>query len=320
MKKPAIRSPATIALARQRSMVDKGIGAELINYTDEGAPLAHEPDIILFLRQELGVTGVFIEGSPKDDHFWQSVKDRIVELHLFEQFARAEEIKIININVLPNHIFIDFKNEYGNVITSFASRINKNGKLGSGYIGASAAGTEIARSFLEGPLPAIDEGDRRDQNKNRPDREELDNVKLFEQFKKLSDEEQQHLYDQISGHMKAKEQTTPSPHEGASSPPDGQMYAARPNRKESAPQFIERVYGGAGWLTGEFTRAELRKLDSAAVMGLENWERKNGRASLNLPTVKERNDRELATEEGQALARTNPNARLHSAMWRRRRS
>lgn len=78
-----------------------------------------------------------------------------------------------------------------------------------------------------------------------------------------------------------------------STPPDGQLYADRPDRKESAPQFIERVYGGAGWLTGDFTRADLRKVDPKAVAGLINWERANGRASVNLPTLKERNDRRL---------------------------
>lgn len=319
MKKPAMRSPETIALARQRSMVDTGIGAQLIKYTDEGAPLAYEPDIVRFLREEVGASAVFIEGVRKNDTFWQSIKDRIAELNLFEHLSHADAIKTINISVLAQHVFIDFKNEYGNVITSFASRINQDGKLGSGYIGTSASGKDITRSLRDEIPPHIDEGDRRVRREDRPDKEELDNVKLFEQFKKLSDEEQQRLYDQISGHMKAKEQTPPSPHKGAASPPDGQMYAARPDRKETAPQFIERVYGGAGWLTGAFTRADLRKLDSSAAMGLANWERINGRATLNLPTVKERNDRELATEQGQALARSNPNARLHSAMWRRRR-
>ncbi|MFF9554114.1 hypothetical protein [Methylobacterium fujisawaense] len=76
-----------------------------------------------------------------------------------------------------------------------------------------------------------------------------------------------------------------------SSPPNGQLYADRPDRKETAPQFIERVYGGAGWLTGEFTRADLRKVDPQAAAALNNWEsHSKQRANLNLPTVKERND------------------------------
>lgn len=78
------------------------------------------------------------------------------------------------------------------------------------------------------------------------------------------------------------------------SPPDGQFYANRPDRKETAPAFIERVYGAAGLLTGEFTRADLRRLDPQAMMGLANWERTNGRAPVNLPTLKERNDQQTA--------------------------
>lgn len=75
-------------------------------------------------------------------------------------------------------------------------------------------------------------------------------------------------------------------------PPNGETFDMRANKKESAPEYIGRVYGQ--WLTGEFTRADLRRLDKAAEMGLRNWERSHGRAPLNLPTVKERNDRLIA--------------------------
>ena len=84
-------------------------------------------------------------------------------------------------------------------------------------------------------------------------------------------------------------------------PPGGELYAARPNRKETAPAFIERVYGGAGWLTGEFTRADLRKVDPGAAAALNNFESHRGHKltlkELNLPTVKERYDRLLASGE-----------------------
>lgn len=69
-------------------------------------------------------------------------------------------------------------------------------------------------------------------------------------------------------------------------------YENRPDKTETAPAFIKRVYHD--WLTGDFTRADLRKLDAKAEMALRNWERKNGRAELNLPTLKERNDQLIA--------------------------
>lgn len=100
-------------------------------------------------------------------------------------------------------------------------------------------------------------------------------------------------------------------------PPDGQYYKDK-NTTEDAPSFIKRVYGK--WLTGAFTRADLRKIDKSAEMALRNWERFNGRADLNLPTVKERNDKQLALESGSSkpddLARER--MRLASAAARRK--
>ena len=75
-------------------------------------------------------------------------------------------------------------------------------------------------------------------------------------------------------------------------PKNGEKYAHRTIASESAPEFIARVYRDA--LNGEFTRADLRKCDEQAEMALRNWERRNGRSDLNLPTVKERNDRLLS--------------------------
>jgi hypothetical protein len=103
-------------------------------------------------------------------------------------------------------------------------------------------------------------------------------------------------------------------------PPSGEIYAQRENRTETAPAFIERVYGQAGWLTGKFTRADLRKIDYSAEMALRNWERHHGRSSVNLPTIKERNDRDIAAGDIQAKLRSNPYPRLRSALWRREHS
>lgn len=77
-------------------------------------------------------------------------------------------------------------------------------------------------------------------------------------------------------------------------PPAGQTYENRPDRSENAPDFISRVY--KDWLTGEFTRADLRKIDKSAERALNNWEQHSGtRAPINLPTLKEFNDARLAT-------------------------
>lgn len=80
-------------------------------------------------------------------------------------------------------------------------------------------------------------------------------------------------------------------------PPAGETYRRRQKRSETAPQFIDRVYGD--WLTGEFTRADLGRLDPSAVTGLLNYERNYGPSGLNLPTKKERNDKIF--EEGTIL-------------------
>jgi hypothetical protein len=85
------------------------------------------------------------------------------------------------------------------------------------------------------------------------------------------------------------------------SAPNDELYAKRAIKSEKAPDFIKRVY--EQWLTGDFTRADLRKIDPQAEMALRNWERTNGRAELNLPTVEERNDRLVA--EGR-LVTNNP--------------
>lgn len=77
-----------------------------------------------------------------------------------------------------------------------------------------------------------------------------------------------------------------------SAPPGGETYDKRQDRKERAPDFIQRVYGP--WLDGSLTRADLRKLDPKAEIALSNWERKNGRGDLNLPTKKELHDRLFA--------------------------
>lgn len=87
-------------------------------------------------------------------------------------------------------------------------------------------------------------------------------------------------------------------------PPDGLLYENRPSKSENAPAFIQRVYGP--WLDGNFTRADLRRIDPKAITGLKNWERENKqRAEINLPTIKEKNDALLAAG---SLASSDPTA------------
>lgn len=81
--------------------------------------------------------------------------------------------------------------------------------------------------------------------------------------------------------------------------PGGELYASHGKNDRDIVAFINRVYGERGYLTGEFTRADLGRIDPSARTALDNWERKTAtrpkrRAPLNLPTLKEFNDRALA--------------------------
>lgn len=105
-------------------------------------------------------------------------------------------------------------------------------------------------------------------------------------------------------------------------PPGGRYYVDRDKRIE-APDFIVEVYGpwmrGEGWWEpGEFTRADLRKIDPKADAGLANWETRNGaRADIGLPTVKERNDARLAALGPNSLDRLRAASSLRLAALRR---
>lgn len=134
------------------------------------------------------------------------------------------------------------------------------------------------------------------------DRKNLDNVAtaltttFLEAVKSqgLSGKEVCEVFRQIAANCGLDDELKQSKPRFPTAPPNGETYANRPDRSEQAPDWISRVY--APWLTGDFTRAHLRKIDPAAAVGLENWERRNGRADLNLPTVKERNDVLLSNE------------------------
>jgi len=72
-----------------------------------------------------------------------------------------------------------------------------------------------------------------------------------------------------------------------------ELYRDRPDRSENAPDFIFRVY--APWLGGDLRRSDLYALDRPLYQAFQNWLRANKHPDwLDLPTVKEANDRLLA--------------------------
>jgi hypothetical protein len=125
----------------------------------------------------------------------------------------------------------------------------------------------------------------------REPQEDLKEEELRAQIKakvdELSGQPLAHLWNALVSQKPASE-PKPIPTE----PPDGQLYENRPSKSENAPAFIQRVYGP--WLDGNFTRADLRRVDPGAMTGLKNWEARFGRTDI-LPTKKERTDK-LANE------------------------
>lgn len=116
--------------------------------------------------------------------------------------------------------------------------------------------------------------------------------------------------------------TTKSTNGSEASFPPNERYSTHALPGEDAVRFIERVYGQAGYLTGEFTRADLRKIDPSAAKALDNWEqatkqRPKRRAPLNLPTLKEKNDRLLSQAPDQTPIAVKEHERLRSIARRR---
>ena len=73
-------------------------------------------------------------------------------------------------------------------------------------------------------------------------------------------------------------------------PPNGERYISHAKPGEDIVSFLKRVYDEPGFLTGAFTRADLRKIDPDAVVALETWEqgtrtRPKGRAPLKLSLI-----------------------------------
>ena len=70
------------------------------------------------------------------------------------------------------------------------------------------------------------------------------------------------------------------------------LYLDRPNRQETAPDFIRRVYGP--WLGQGLTRAHILHLDRPLYTALAKWLRSNDMpADLDLPTKAEQTTRQL---------------------------
>lgn len=127
-----------------------------------------------------------------------------------------------------------------------------------------------------------------DYNKGENDtRAKLDYLhKVIDGLKELNDHKLRLVDEFIRSLAAAPAAPLPFPKEAP------ELYASRPDRFEKAPDFIRRVYGP--WLTGDFTRADLRKLDPKAWAALNNWEQHQKRAAdINLPTLKEKTRRQI---------------------------
>ena len=94
------------------------------------------------------------------------------------------------------------------------------------------------------------------------------------------------------------------------------LWLERENRKETAPDFIKRVY--APWLGHGLTQAHIHQLDKQLYTALHNWLRFNDMpADLDLPTRKQLNDRLLqirgtpssAESLGKAISEASPEVR-----------
>lgn len=75
--------------------------------------------------------------------------------------------------------------------------------------------------------------------------------------------------------------------------------------QETPPAFVKRVYGK--WLGHGFTKAHIRRLDPVLYTAIDNWLKKPGcewPKDVDLPTLKEQNDRDFAAlseADGQRL-------------------
>ncbi len=108
-------------------------------------------------------------------------------------------------------------------------------------------------------------------------------------LKELSDGELHTLYNVMVA-LKDSKQQNKNPETAP------ELYRQRANRKETAPEFIKRVYGE--YMDGDFTQADLKRLDPKCYMALHNWLRSNRLPDdLNLPTISQKNTKLLASTE-----------------------
>jgi hypothetical protein len=71
---------------------------------------------------------------------------------------------------------------------------------------------------------------------------------------------------------------------------------------ETPPEFVKRVYGE--WLGKGLTRADIRKLDPKLSIAINNWLSRPGNewpTDVDLPTLKEQNDRDLERLESHGI-------------------
>ena len=128
---------------------------------------------------------------------------------------------------------------------------------------------------------------------------------LSEGYEKLGDENRKLVDAFVSGLLRVESDLESSSGVTRRGGPETApiLYANRENKNERVVPFIIRVYGGGdpkgGWLNGDMTRADLRHIDEKCANALRDHESRHGKVDLddlNLPTVKQRNDRLLASD------------------------
>lgn len=273
---------------RERQKTLAGYQLARIHYSGRKDPLTHEELAVIGQALQVGLARAKAAG--KEINFGSHLFLRANELNKADFLATSSDGSTVSVNISN----IEISNKVEDVVAHDNSIVYCSGK----YFKIELDGKSIKAKLING-LPS-QKSFRYNINFWKPGedllprelKEGLKEEELRAQIKakvdELSGQPLAHLWNALVSQKPASE-PKPIPTE----PPDGQLYANRPSKTENAPAFIQRVYGP--WLDGNFTRADLRRIDAKAEMGLRNWERDHKqRADINLPTIKEKNDALLA--------------------------
>lgn len=260
-------------------------------YTKEAQGTVERSGMVEYNLDGIEIPNVYIRANRHDvESIFPSLKIRLNSISV-----RNHDIASAYIEIDEKVMKADFADRKDRLVLSLFARINFDHRLGSGYstsydvtpdlgylIGADeAAGNTGANLRKPGPPP---EGREPAEGLNDEERR----AQIIAKVAELSGQPLAQLWASLVAPASGTE-SKPIPTE----PPGGQLYVNRPDRSQSAPEFIAAVY--KNFLHGDFTRADLRRIDPKAEMALRNWERDHRtRAAINLPTIKERNDALIA--------------------------